>query len=65
MTDPDVMTHVRTADALPDGERPSVRVLDAGSAAFQAHVAEVRAAKGAAFNVCDVQPVAEVTGGAQ
>lgn len=63
VADPDVMAHVRTADALPEAQRPTVRVLDARSAAFQARVAEVRAEKGAAFNVCDVQPVAEVTGG--
>ncbi|MGV3578954.1 peptidylprolyl isomerase [Brevundimonas sp.] len=63
VADPDVMTHVRTADALPAAQRPTVRVLDARSAAFQARVAEVRAEKGAAFTVCDAQPVAEVTGG--
>ena len=60
---PDTMTHVRTAAALPEGERPTVRVLDARSAAFRAHVEEVRAARGAQFTVCDVQPVAEVSGG--
>ena len=60
---PDAMTHVRTAAALPEGQRPTVRVLDTGSAAFQAHVAQVRAARGTQFTVCDVQPVAEVSGG--
>ena len=60
---PDTMTPVRTAAALPEGQRPTVRVLDARSAAFQAHVAQVRAARGAEFSVCDVQPVAEVSGG--
>lgn len=59
---PDTMSHVRTAAALPEGERPVVRVLDARSAAFQAHVAGVRAARGSQFTVCDVQPVAEVSG---
>jgi len=58
--DPDIMTHVRTADTLPAGERPTVRALDPRSAAFQAHVAQARAAKGAAFSICDVTPVAEV-----
>ncbi|AQR62519.1 peptidylprolyl isomerase [Brevundimonas sp. LM2] len=57
---PDTMTRVRTAAATPAAERPSVRVLDPRSAAFQAHVAEVRADKGMAFSVCDVMPVAEV-----
>lgn len=57
---PDTMTYVRTASTLPDAERPSVRVLDPRSAAFQAHVAEARAARGTVFNICDVQPVTEV-----
>lgn len=61
--DPDLMTRARTAAALPAGERPTVRVLDARSAAFQARIAETRAAKGNAFTVCDVQPVVEVSGG--
>jgi peptidylprolyl isomerase len=57
---PDTMTRVRTASALSEAERPTVRVQNPRSAAFQAHVAEARAAKGATFNVCDVQPVTEV-----
>ena len=60
---PDTMTYVRTAAAMPEANRPTVRVLDARSAAFQARVAETRAARGAEFTVCDVQPVAEVSGG--
>ncbi|MFC5345168.1 peptidylprolyl isomerase [Brevundimonas staleyi] len=63
VADPDVMTHVRTASALPEGQRPSVRVLSPSSAAFQARVAEVRAERGSQFTVCDVQPGVEVTGG--
>ncbi len=59
--DPDVMTRVRTAAALPDGGRPTVRV--AAGAALRAEVERVRAARGAAFSVCDVQPPAEVVGG--
>jgi peptidylprolyl isomerase len=61
--DPDTMTRVRTAAALPESERPVARVLDARSAAFQARVAETRAARGRQFSVCDVQPVVEITGG--
>lgn len=61
VTDPDVMTRTRTAAALPAGERPSVRVM--AGAALQAHIAETRAQQGAGFDVCDVQPPAEVTGG--
>ena len=63
MTDPDTMTRVRMASALPESERPTVRVLNAGSAAFAERIATARAARGAAFSVCDIQPVAEVTGG--
>lgn len=64
VTDPDTMTHVRMASALPEAERPQVRVMDSRSAAFAERIAATRAEKGAvAFNICDVQPVAEVTGG--
>jgi peptidylprolyl isomerase len=61
VTDPDVMTRTRTALALPEGERPTVRV--ATGAALQAEVERVRAERGAAFTICDVQPPAEVAGG--
>jgi cyclophilin family peptidyl-prolyl cis-trans isomerase len=61
--DPDTMTRVRTAAALPEAERPVARVLDARSAAFQARAAETRAARGRQFSVCDLQPVVEITGG--
>ena len=61
VVDPDVMTRTRTAAALPEGERPTVRV--ATGAALQAEVERVRAARGAGFTVCDVQPPAEVVGG--
>ena len=58
---PDVMTRVRTASALPEGGRPAVRV--ATGAALQAEIERVRVARGAAFTVCDIQPPAEVVGG--
>lgn len=58
---PDVMTRVRTASALPESGRPTVRV--ATGAALRAEIERVRAARGAAFTVCDVQPPAEVVGG--
>ena len=61
VADPDVMTRTRTAAALPEGERPTVRV--AAGAALRAEVERVRAERGAAFSVCDVQPPAEVVGG--
>lgn len=63
VTDPDVMTRVRIASALPESERPVVRVMDPRSAAFAARVDALRAEKGNGFKLCDVQPVAEVTGG--
>jgi cyclophilin family peptidyl-prolyl cis-trans isomerase len=63
VTDPDIMTRVRTAAAVPEAQRPTVRVLDSRSAPFQARVAELRAANGARFSICDVQPVTEVSGG--
>ena len=63
VTDPDVMTHVRMASALPEGQRPTVRVLNASSTAFADKIAATRTARGAAFSICDVQPVAEVVGG--
>ena len=61
--DPDLMTRARTAAALPEGQRPVVRVRTAASPAFTAMVEQVRTERGARFTVCDVQPIAEVTGG--
>lgn len=63
VTDPDVMSRVRIASALPEDERPVVRVMDPRSAAFAARVEALRAEKGNAFKLCDVLPIAEVTGG--
>ena len=63
VTDPDVMTRVRTAAAMPEAQRPTARVLDARSAAFQAQAEQLRASRGTAFSVCDVQPVVEISGG--
>ncbi|WP_339870898.1 peptidylprolyl isomerase [uncultured Brevundimonas sp.] len=60
---PDSMTRVRTAAALPEGERPAVRVQSPSSAAFQAEVERVRAARGVRFSICDLQPAAELVGG--
>lgn len=62
VTDPDVMTRVRMASAMPAGEAPTVRVQDLRGAAFAQTLAQARAAKGSAFNICDVQPAAEVSG---
>lgn len=63
VADPDVMTKVQLASALPEGQRPTVRVAVPGSPAFNAAVEAARIARGAQFGICDVQPVVEVTGG--
>lgn len=63
VTDPDVMTRARTAAALPERERPVVRVMNPSSPAFAALVEQARAGRGAGFTICDVQPTAQVTGG--
>jgi len=60
VTNPDVMTRVRTASALPAAQRPAVRVLSPASAAFAARLAEQRARSGR-VNICDVQPVVEIS----
>lgn len=60
--EPDGMTRVRTAAALPEGERPTVRVQVPTSPAFAAEVERLRADQGARLDVCNVQPAAEVAG---
>lgn len=59
--EPDRMTRVRTAAALPPGERPAVRVMDPASPTYQASIETTRTARGTAFSVCDLAPIAEVT----
>ncbi len=63
VTDPDLMTRARTAAALPERERPVVRVMLPSSPAFAAMVEQVRAERGTRFTICDVQPGVQVTGG--
>lgn len=63
VANPDVMTRTRTASAMPEGQRPSARVMDTRSTAFTALVTQSRSARGAAFTICDVQPTVEITGG--
>ncbi|HRO31821.1 MAG TPA: peptidylprolyl isomerase [Brevundimonas sp.] len=60
--DPDVMTRVRIASSLPEAERPSVRVMDTRAPAFAALVEQTRTARGAQFNVCDIEIPAQVEG---
>ncbi len=52
----DRMTRVRLASDLPPAERPKVSREDPSSPAFRAEVERVRAAKGADFSICDVEP---------
>lgn len=61
--DPDLMTRARTAAALPERQRPAVRVRTPASPAFAAMVEQVRAERGTRFTICDLQPIVEVTGG--
>lgn len=51
---PDTMVRVRIAAALPEAERPVVRVLRDDSPQAVALVAEARAARGDSFDICDV-----------
>jgi peptidylprolyl isomerase len=60
---PDVMTRARTAAAMPEGERPSVRVMSTTGPAFVALVERTRAERGGLFTICDIQPTAEVVAG--
>lgn len=53
--DADVMTRARLASAMPEAERPTIRVAVPGSAPFNAAVEAARAEKGASFGICDVQ----------
>ena len=59
VSEPDIVTHVRTAVAMPDGDRPSVRVMDVSSPAYTALIAERRTARGTQFNICDALPPAQ------
>ena len=63
VVDPDVVTRARTAAALPEAQRPTVRVMTTANPAFAAAVEQKRTELGARFTVCDVQPAVEVTGG--
>ena len=60
VTDPDRMTRVRVAGDLPEGERPTVRVLSTNSAPFRALVEDTRGARGADFSACDIELPVEV-----
>ena len=59
---PDLMARVRTASAMPESQRPVVRVMSTTSPAFADLVARTQAERGARFNICDIQPTVETTG---
>lgn len=58
VADPDVMTRVRTAAAMPEGQRPTARVVDSASASFKARVDAARA--NGASDACVLQPAVEI-----
>ena len=51
----DKMISVQVLADIPEAQRPHVQVLDAASPAFKSLVASTQAAKGASFNICDVE----------
>lgn len=63
-SDPDRMTRVRTAGAMPEAERPTVQVLDPRSPRFRTMVEQTRAARGADFSACDLELPVQVSQGA-
>ena len=63
VTNPDLMTRVRMATAIPAAERPSVKVIDAHSPSFTSRVTRLRETRGLNFSICDVEATSEVTGG--
>jgi peptidylprolyl isomerase len=52
---PDLMLKVRVLADLPPPERPRIEVMDTRGPAFQARLAALKRARGAAFSVCDVE----------
>ncbi|WP_122465987.1 peptidylprolyl isomerase [Brevundimonas lutea] len=60
---PDTLVRVRTADQMPQGERPSARVLRPDSARAADLVTLLKDRQGLNFDVCDVELPVEVTGG--
>lgn len=61
--DADVMTKVQLASAIPEGQRPTAKVLNPTSPAFVQRYEATRAKAGNAFSICDVETPSIVTGG--
>ena len=62
VTDPDMMLNARLAADMPEGERPSARVLDARSPRMAEIVQEAVAERGDRLSVCDVVPPVRIEG---
>ena len=58
--EPDVMTQVRVASDMAEGDRPRVRMLATDSQAFASLVERVRGERGADFSICDIDLPSEV-----
>jgi cyclophilin family peptidyl-prolyl cis-trans isomerase len=61
VTNPDTITRARMASDMPEGERPSARVLSPRSARFAEIVAAAQASKGARLSICDIELPAEIS----
>ena len=61
--DADTMTKVQLASAMPEGQRPTAKVLNPTSPAFVLRYEATRARLGNSFSICDVETPSIVTGG--
>jgi peptidylprolyl isomerase len=61
VVDPDKMIRVRLLADIPAAERPTVRVMDTGGAAFRALVQRTRTTRGADFSPCDLEIPVQVS----
>ena len=62
VTDPDMMLNARLAADMPEGERPSVQVLDARSPRMAEIVQAAVTERGDRLSVCDVVPPVRIEG---
>ena len=63
VADPDLMTKVQLASAIPEAQRPTVKVLLPTSPAFVQRYEAARNRLGLNFSICDVETPSIVTGG--
>ncbi len=57
---PDLMLKVRVAADLPEHQRPRVEIEDERGPAFHRRVEALKRARGAAFSICDVEPLSRL-----